>query len=193
MVGVPEPIRVWDWHLQQLHQYQERVGRRDRARLRAIRIAQLLEETASTGPVKDTFPARMLRRVGPMLKSQLYVDIPPDRLFHQSIDDLQGNLQKVFFVASRASPGVEVRPISPDEVAQRMVYSLEFERLRLTSYYHAFRFAFPELRNEWIDNSETLQRERLFSLLSDKETYSVEHPYPVSLQALYEAMCPYVG
>lgn len=193
MYGIPEPVRVWDWHLQQLPHFRPRIGRGDQARLRAIKMAQSVEKTASAGPLKGSLPASVLRRAGPVLKSQLYVDVPPERLFHQSIDSLHGILQKVFFVASRGAPGIDVRPIPPEEVASRMVFSLEYERLRLTSYYLAFRFAFPELRNEWIEASETIQRERLLSLLSDKETYAVDHPYPVSLQALFEAMCPYVG
>jgi len=34
MYGIPQPIRLWDWHLQQFPKYQLQIGRRNRLRLR---------------------------------------------------------------------------------------------------------------------------------------------------------------
>ena len=36
--GVPEPIRVWGWHLESLPQYRSAVSRRDRTRLRMLSL-----------------------------------------------------------------------------------------------------------------------------------------------------------
>ena len=125
---------------------------------------------------------------------QRYVDVPPHKLFDGGGDgDTKmhvGRPDKVFFVASHASDDVVVRPMDVDEVASRMVFSLEEERMPFMSYYYKFRFAFPDRANELIDRAEHLQRVRLRQALADKEAYEVYHPYPVSLPALYEAISP---
>lgn len=103
-----------------------------------------------------------------------------------------GTPEKVFFVASHEAPDVTVLPIDPQEIARRMVFSLEEERLSFMSYYLKFRFAFPEARNELIERAEELQRERLIQVLQDKEAYTAYHPYPVPIPALFDALRPFV-
>src|SRR5215813_6147866 len=49
MYGIPEPIRVWDWHLQDLPQYRALVGRSDRARLGAIKLVQSVDRALPRG------------------------------------------------------------------------------------------------------------------------------------------------
>jgi len=58
------------------------------------------------------------------------------------------------------------------------------------AYYLKFRFAFPEASNALIDNAEAIQRDILGKVLAGKQAFSVGHPYPVSIPALYEAIKP---
>ena len=99
-------------------------------------------------------------------------------------------MDKVFFVASHASAAVTVEPIEPEEIARRMVFSLQEERVELMSYYHKFRFAFPEARNDLIEQAEALERNMLQQILAGKEAYAVYHPYPVPIPSLFEAISP---
>jgi hypothetical protein len=39
MFGIPEPIRLWDWHLDQLPEVRARLGRADRLKLRTLPLA----------------------------------------------------------------------------------------------------------------------------------------------------------
>ena len=190
MYGIPEPIRVWDWHLHYLPQYRARVGSGDRIRLRVIKLAQALERAVSEGPGRRLFFARAMKRVRPVLKRQLHVDISPQRLFGRGRCSLAGSPQKVLFMTNHGAPEMTIRPINPREIAQRMVFSLQYERLPFTSYYLAFRFAFPETRNEFIERAEELQRERLIEVLADKEAYAVHHPYPVPIPTLFDIINP---
>ena len=192
MYGIPEPIRVWDWHLQYLPQYRAQVGRGDKARLGAIKLAQSVDRALPRGG-RDFFPTKVMGRVMPVLRRQLYVDMHPQKLFGRGFGALAGRPQKVFFVVSHETPDVTVQPIDPQELARRMVFSLQHERLDFMAYYLKFRFAFPGASNALIERAEEVQRELLTRVLADKPAYAVYHPYPVPLAALFDAISPLVG
>jgi hypothetical protein len=83
-----------------------------------------------------------------------------------------------------------VQPIDPQEIARRMVFSLQYERRELMSYYMMYRFAFPEARNALIEQAEELQRAMLTRALAGKDAYAVHHPYPVPIPALFDTIGP---
>ena len=114
-------------------------------------------------------------------------------LFGKAAFALSGTLDRVFFTMSHESDDVTVEPIAASEIARRMTFSLQYERLNFYSYYMMFRFAFPDQRNELIENAETKQHALLTDLLKTKDTYIVYHPYPVSIPSLFEVMSPYVS
>jgi hypothetical protein len=191
MYGIPEPIRIWDWYLDDLPQYRALMGRREQARLRGLHfMINSLERVTSSGVGRSSAPVKLMKRVTPLLRQQLYVHLQPQTLFGQSGQQRTGKLEKVFFVASHESANVTVEPTDPLEIAQRMVFSLQEERSDLLSYYRKFRFAFPEARNELIEEAEARQLELLLKILSGKQAYTVYHPYPVPIPALFEAMSP---
>lgn len=187
MSGIPEPIRVWDWHLSDLPQYRARAPRSGIARLKAIHGLQRCLKCVPGGKWP---PGRAKDRLTPFLKRQAFVDVPAERLFGRENLQFIGNLDKVFFVASHASPHISVEPIDATNVAHRMVHSLQYEQAAFLGYYRMFRFAFPDKANELIDQSEQLQGELLHRALAKKEAHGVYHPYPMSLPALFEAMAP---
>lgn len=185
--GIPQPIRVWDWHLRQLPEYQALISRGERTRLRALGLllppGRALQRV---GGGRHT-PARTFRRLEPLVRSQLHVDVEPERLFGP-LGDLSAPFDRLFFLVSRDGPGVEVAPIDPLEVARRMVFSLQHERLDFIAYYLKARFAFPDAASPVVEHAEELQREALSQAFAGKPAYVVHHPYPFSLAALYEAM-----
>ena len=182
MFGIPEPVRVWNWHLEYVPQYRRLVGLGDRLRLRAIELARLLSRGVPSGT--------LVRRVTAILKRQAYVDMHPESLCGGRLGTLAGDLDKVFFAVSHDTPDVLVQAVDPQEVARRMVFSLQHERLDFLSYYLKFRFAFPSAANELIERAEVLEREGLARALAGKDTFCLAHPYPVSLDALFEAVSP---
>lgn len=189
MHGIPEPVRVWDWHLQQMPELHDAVGTAERLRLNAVRCALALEAQLGRTRVRRLAPVRWLARMRPLLQRQAGVDIHPRRLFGDRLD-LSGPLDKIVFVGSHTSPDVTVRRIDPGDIASRMVFSLQYERLPFTALYHSFRFAFPAARNALVESAEELQRERLHRLLAGKDAFALAHPYPVALPALYDALAP---
>jgi len=186
--GIPEAIRLWEWYLQQLPSYASKVDTTERLRLRTIKLLIQMGRLTSKFLLKKS-----LDRVSHALKNQLHADIRPQKLFAPDSIALAGTLNKIFWVASHADPHVRVEPVDPTEIAQRMVFSLQYERLPLMAYYLMYRFAFPNDRNDLIENAEEKQRQILGRLLAGKDAYTVYHPYPAILPELFEAMQPYIS
>lgn len=187
MSGIPEPIRMWDWHLDQLPQFRSRVQFSDRARIQLLRAAIAAERFVSSAPGPHLPHAQILQRLRPLLKRQMFVDMHPEKLFGP-LGSASGFLDKIFFVGSHEAPSVTVRPIDTVEIAKRMVYSLQFERLPFMSWYYTFCFAFPHARNKLLADIESLQRQRLIDLLYGRESYRLDHPYPVAFNTLFETV-----
>lgn len=189
MYGIPEPIRLWEAHLQDLPQYRSRIGSRDRARIRFLKlVTQLMERRIRHASSSLNITERLHR----LLKRQQHVQMPPERLFGHSVEPFTARPDKIFFVASHESEAVKVQPLAPRELARRMVFSLQYERMDFMSHYFKFRFAFPETRNAFIEHAETIQRDILERALADKPTYAVYHPYPAPIPALFDAISPFV-
>jgi hypothetical protein len=192
MWGVPEPMRIWEWHLDDLPHYRSLVGRSDRLRLRALRLlARLLEQGSSQGAGPQWLPARLMRRVAPLVKRQQYVHLPPQKLFGAGRCALQAKPELIFFVASHEAPETTVEALEPEWVARRMLFSLEEERLNFLSYYLKFRFAFPEAGNDLIERRQQLEQSLLLQAMSGKAAYAVYHPYPVSIPSLFDVLRSY--
>lgn len=187
MYGIPEPIRIWYWHLQEMPRYKAMVDRSTLLRLQTLNLfGNSLRQMESVGFGRSSASLRFMRRLSALVKQQLYVQLPPERLFERTANGLTGKPEKVFFVGSHAKPSLTVQPVDPQEVAGRMVHSLQEERKDIMSYYLKYRFAFPEQSNSFISQAEDVQRRILLKVLAGKDTYAVYHPYPVSISAMYE-------
>jgi hypothetical protein len=187
--GIPEPIRIWGWHLRQQPQYEALVGSADRTRLRAIELF-LGSERALRRVRAGRWPSQALTRLAPLLSRQLFVDIEPERLFGQ-LGEQSAPFDRLFFLMSSDAPDIAVEPVDPLDVGKRMAFSLQHERLDLMAYYLKYRFAFPAAANPFIEQVEELERMALARALAGKPAFVVHHPYPCSLELLFEAMNPY--
>lgn len=187
--GIPEPIRIWGWHLRQLPQHEALVSRGDRTRLRAIELV-LGSERAVRRVRAGRRPSRALTRLAPLLSRQLFVDIEPERLFGRA-GEQSAAFDRLFFLVSSEAPDIAVEPVDPLDVGERMVFSLQHERLDFTAAYLKYRFAFPAASNAFIEQLEEIQRKALARAFAGKPAFVVHHPYPCSLESLFDAMSPY--
>ncbi len=185
MFGIPEPVRLWDWHLAQLPGVRARLQRVDRLKLRTLPLAGRLD-AAVPGVLRRSLPGRILNRAIPIIDAQRHVDLPPERLFGP-LGPLTGRLDHVLFVVAAAGDAFTVEPIAAADVARSMLFSLLHERLDLATLYLQARFAFPALANQRLDELEAVQRERLRSFLADRPAHRIVHPYPVDFDAFLDA------
>lgn len=190
MYGLPEPITLWDWHLKYLPKARNMTPKNKRRLFKAIHFLLNANEVVRKSFLRRTFFAKVLNDSMAAFKRQLHVNIPPQKLFGLKTPR-KARPQKVFFVGSHVSQEIIIEPGDAQEIAERMAASIEYEQTPLLEHYRAYQFAFPERRNPFIKNAADTQYEILSRALAGKETYSVLHPYPVSLPELYAAMLPY--
>lgn len=182
MHGVPEPIRLWHWHVDQLPALRAGLPPLTRARLRALpSIAK--SATALAGAVSG-LPGSVLRRAAPVVRRQAYVQVPPARLFGDEALALHGRLDHVLLVASHDRDEVSIQPISGASVASHMRASLEEERSPFLEVYRQFRFLFPERRAAVVEEASATERRLLEQLLAGRPAHLLRHPYPVRLESL---------
>jgi hypothetical protein len=185
--GIPEPVRIWDWHLDDLPRYRALLDWRERAKLRAIRAA-IRADRVRRGRSRRRGRPTVFGRVMSLVEQQAWVLVDPVRLFGGDSCPLEGGFDKLFLIVSHESPEVRVARTDPVDVARRMVFSLQHERLELLSHYLMFRFAFPGRSNPVLENAEASQRSALEHAFAGKDAYIVSHPYPAPIPAVYEAM-----
>jgi hypothetical protein len=192
MSGIPEPTRVWYWHLQEMPRYKAMVNRKDLRRLQALNLFAKILKRLEFSPLKRRASyLQALKRLTALVQRQLYVQLPPEKLFGQKAKKTDVRPEKIFFVVSHDQPDVMVQPIDSRELAERMVFSLQEERMEFLSYYFKYRFAFPECSNPLIDQSEEIQRRLVLRAVANKEAYAIYHPYPFSIPSLFDIIRPY--
>jgi len=190
MYGIPQPIRVWDWHLRDMPPYRNRVGIGALLRLRAIKTARFLGRALSRGIPGRMMPVGTLNRVVALLDRQLNVDVAPSRLFGLEHGVKAATFDRLLLVVSHDLPGVMVEPVDPAEVARRMVPSLREERSRLMSYYRKFLFAFPARVNPLLEQADEIHALMLARVFANKPAYALYHPYPMRLACLFDTIRP---
>jgi len=194
MFGIPEPIRLWSWHLDSLPSLRARLPRSERARLSMLRLVTGgMGRITANGARHGSAATRTLNRVSALLRTQLCVDLAPERLFPARNGSAGAASERVrpdvvLFVVSHERPEISVQPIDPRVIAERMLFSLQEEDQRLASCYHKFRFAFPERTNPVLERASELRRAALQGALAGKRAFEVRHPYPVSLPELYQEL-----
>jgi hypothetical protein len=192
MFGIPEPIRVWDWHLTQLPGYWNQLRRSQRVRLHALRVASRALHALENGRGGWRQHAH---RVAELIDRQRYAHLRPHDAFRGSsgsIGAMRGRMDRVLFVASHTAPDTTIEAVDPALIADRMAFSLQEERAPFMSFYRKFRFAFPGRANVHIDNADVTERERLQRVLRGRECYVVHHPYPPSIRALHDTIRPVI-
>ncbi len=185
MVGIPEPIRLWAWHLEQLPHLAAARSRGERLGLSAWKTMAALATRGS----KSTLPGSGLMRKGaPVIERQAYLQIAPEELFGADAVTLRGNLDTVVLVLSHDSPEIVIESTKPSEVSGRMAASLAYERAQFMTHYRQFRYAFPAASNAVVESADSLESDLLAGLLDRLPSAKVLHPYPCDIAALGRAV-----
>lgn len=188
LFGVPEPIRLWGWQLQQLPEVARRLPASARRRLAMLghvsrSLTRIADRRGTGGPLTS-----VLRRAAPVLRRQVYVQMPPAQLFGVERLALRGRLDRLVLASSHEDAAIRVDTVDGTQVADRMAASLVQEREPFMAAYRQFRFAFPDRSSPVVDAAEALEKELLHRSLDGRTAWWVRHPYPMQIGALVPAI-----
>jgi len=185
MYGLPGTFRMWEWQRLKLSHLQHIAGNAGTFRL--IRFLDAVQRTMPKG-LANFGPLKLLREGIPALRRQLNFRVEPKAIFGDRCVSLTGHPDKIFIGMVHSDERVLIEPAEPATVADQLACAMEFELTSLMSHYRAFKFAFPGMRNEFLEKVHTLLPDALRQALAAKEIYALYHPYPVSFDDLYQAM-----
>ena len=190
MYGIPENIRLWDWHLDNLPRLKAKLSREKNLLFKGI---HLLDKSQNLGKKRlgRVFPLKYLREAMPALKRQLNVQLPPQEVFDKCNESFSARFDKIFLLLSHNDSAYIVERTNPAEIADRMLASNQYELIPFMENYMAYKFAFPKKQNKFIEKVPQIQSKLLLQALLGKDAYTVRHPYPLSFDKLFEVMEPY--
>ena len=190
MYGLPGTFRMWDWQCRQLSHLKHVGGNAGLFRL--IRFLDSVQGVMPNALLRFG-PLKLLCEGMPALRRQLNFRVEPKAIFDNRCDRLTGHPDKIFIGVVHSDKRVLIEPAEPGTVADRLACAMEFELTSLMSHYRAFKFAFPGMRNEYLEKVHDMLRDALRQALATKEIYMLYHPYPVSFHGLYRAMKNLLG
>ncbi len=181
MFGLPEPIRVWAWHLDQQPALLRGRPREERMRLSAWKAAATVARAGLTPHLPGS---GLVRRGAPVIERQAYLQVPPTQLFGADRVALRGHLDSVVLMLSSSEPGITTGAAGPTEVSGRMLASLADERAPFMAHYRQFRFAFPGHASAVVDTAHEAEARLLSALFDGRPAARVVHPYPCDIAEL---------
>jgi hypothetical protein len=191
MFGLPIGVTLWDWQFKYIPRLVPKVSLERKILFRGIHLLESIDRRIHRGVLKRVFPSETLARAMPFLRRGLKISRSPQKLFTKRLCQGKVSVDKLFLIMSHSNPEIAVGSCSPSEVADRMASSNEFELSNFLQDYRAYKFAFPNVRNRFLDEISEKQGLLLRRALQGKEAYKVMHPYPVPLDQLFEQMLPY--
>jgi hypothetical protein len=190
--GAPGPVRLQDWHLEQLKDLRARV---DRQSLRRMRWAGRTRSAhaAVRRPLKRLPGSQYVDRAARLLEDELHVDVPAE-VVHEGRRGLPGaTLDTVLWVVAGDVTDTTVQATAAADVAARMVHSHQHHRLSLLSAYSQYRFAFPDTPSSLVESLEEREADLLRAALDGVRAYEVLHPARPSIASLGRAIADVIG
>jgi hypothetical protein len=191
MFGLPVPVALRDWHFKYIPTLLPKISVYKKMLFKSVHFVDAFYKVIWRRVPKEFFPRAVLERVLPLAREQLYIKELPQAIFKDQFYNSIATLNKLFLIMSHSDPDIRVETCESVELARRMVSANEYEQLHFFEYYKAFKFAFPDQKNEFLESFEQVQKCLLSSALGNKEAYKVLHPYPVSFELLFDRLRPF--
>jgi hypothetical protein len=190
MFGIPASVTVWEWQYKQVPKLIPELSKNKKALFSLIHLIESIYNFLRKTFLKNSFVTKVISDALPAFKRQLNFRVAPKYIFKEKIYNQKASTDKIILIMSHNSDQIIVKSCPIDEVISRMINSHDYENSAFIQHYVSFKFAFPDLRNPFLEDLNKLQADLLKKALSGKEAYKVLHPYPVSFDSLFNSMSP---
>jgi hypothetical protein len=187
MQGVPEHIRLRDWHLRQGGTSLKLVGWGGRMRLIGRRWAA--NGTAGISRVLGAFlPGdKSLRKLAAGIDRHRYVDRPAADWLGQQLQPRTAPLDTILLVGTHDARDIQVTRLGTEEAKRRLIVLQDEDQEDLTWAYRRWAYAMSD-PSAWLADFEEKRSVLLDQLIEGKAVYAVDHPEEVNLIDLFQEL-----
>ncbi len=188
MYGTARDLEIKHWHLRALPRLRRMLPATQAG---MAWVTQYLEEPQrhSDGRRRSDY-SRLVTRLRSALCRRLQTGIAPQALFGSRVRNVAARPDKVFITLSQSEPLITVERADPTRVALQAQAASCWTQGALWRAYQAWRFAFPELENAFLEQAQQRHREILCRAMRNAETWTLRHPYPFSFSELCRVLEP---
>jgi hypothetical protein len=189
MQGVPESLRLRDWHLRQVGRQVQGVGMGERLRLwerqgtaTGMRwISRALETTLPTAV------APPLRKFVAAVDRRRYVDRPVADWLGDEIGPRAAPINIIMLVGTHTASDVRITRLDAEAAKRRLAVLHEEDWNDLTLAYRRWAYAMSD-PSDWLDDFSHKRGRLLDQLVAGKNLYSVDHPRDIGLADLFHQL-----
>jgi hypothetical protein len=191
MFGTPEPIRLWDWQLDQVPLLRRRVGQADRARLLgAASLSRALAGISRTPGIGRGAVGDVARRARAVVDRQRSRQFPVEELFGSGAIHAEATpIDRVVLVAGSTEDRVRTG-VDPAEAAARIAASTAHELLDLEGLRLAYRHAVPDGSTTGLEGLEGRLGAVYTRAFAHVPIIDVRHRYPPDIAGLHRLIAP---
>jgi hypothetical protein len=189
--GCPQVLTLKDWQLDELARLSRRVSTTRRAALLSLRWIESTAGGQAAARNGQSLSSKLLHKSVEGIRRRLYPRVGSVQLFDAPGTTQVSRLNTLFVMMRHNSPAIHIEQSDPAASRMRAWSSARQDQAELFEHYRAFRFAYPDRRNEFLERAARLHYELLSKALRGTEAYIVFHPSPVSLSELYRKMEPF--
>ncbi|MBK7377991.1 MAG: hypothetical protein IPJ03_03140 [Ignavibacteriales bacterium] len=186
--GIPVSVCVWEWQFEQIPKLLTKLPNQKIMLFGLIHFFDALYKFLKKSFLKNSFPTKVLAEAMPAFKRQLNIRVEPKTVFKTRMLKSKLSLDHIILIMSHDNDEIKVENCSIDEVIDRMINSQNYEIASFVEQYLTFKYAFPNLKNELLENIGTKQMALLNEAFKNKTAHKVVHPYPVSFEKLFNNM-----
>ena len=179
ILGLKVPVCIWKWQFKEIPEFMPKLGMQKKILFAIIQILHAFQKISNRSS---------LRKVLSLLNGKLNVKVLPSKIFKSNKIIDKAKLDKIILSMSHDSEEIIIKKIPAREIIDRMISSQRYELDYFMQLYNIFKYAFPEKKNDFLENIENLQQRIMNKLLGEKQSFIVKHPYPVSFNKLFESM-----
>ncbi|MGD8306773.1 MAG: hypothetical protein PVF17_08980, partial [Ignavibacteria bacterium] len=188
--GMPVPVSIWEWQFKEIKELIPRLSMQQRILFNGIHCYEFIYKTLKKIGLKKNAIVRLLGDALPSLSNQLNIRVAPDKIFKDKVSWDKHTLHRVILAVSHSNNETSIKEYDAESICSRMISSNLYEFEPFYSYYTKFKFAFPGVKNDFLENVPKLYEELIPQAISDIKTYKLAHPYPISFNKLFHVMEP---
>jgi len=190
MFGIPVPVSIWEWQFSEIPELIPPLNAKKKLLFKGVHFVERVHRFFSKGRIKNNAAVKLMGEALPALRKQLNIRVDPEEIFNGKVLWGRVHLNKLVIIMSTSKDDITLDKCNTNEIADRMITSNLYELDSFYNYYNIFKFAFPGVKNDFLENVDEIYNKLLPSAISGIESYKVLHPYPVSFEKLYTAMEP---